>query len=110
MGEYLKPRGDLEEDGPLQTKLFEINLLQVPKVANAIFASEEYNFTHYNKQKIGQLCEQVRLYQRALEHYTDLVQIKRSSPTYSHDFCRFFIEYFGKMDPDDVDVAGSSEE
>ena len=31
--EYLKPRGDLEEDALLQTRLLEINLLATPQVA-----------------------------------------------------------------------------
>jgi len=98
--EYLKPRGDLEEDGLLQTKLLEINLLQVPKVANAIFASEEYNFTHYDKEKIGKLCEQARLYQRALEHYSDLNQIKRVLQNTHLISAEFLLEYFGKMTPE----------
>jgi clathrin heavy chain len=33
---YLKGRGDREEDGPLQTKLLEINLLGAPHVARAL--------------------------------------------------------------------------
>jgi hypothetical protein len=33
--EYLKPRGHREEDGPLQTKLLEINLLTTPQVSAA---------------------------------------------------------------------------
>lgn len=75
--EYLKNRGDREEDGELQTKVLEINLMAMPRVADAIMESAEYNFTHYDRLKIAQLCERAQLYQRALEHYTELEDIKR---------------------------------
>lgn len=97
--EYLKPRGDREEDGLLQTRLLEINLLATPQVADAIMESEEYKFTHYDRLKIAQLCERAQLYQRALEHYTDLQDIKRVL-TNSHLINpEFLLEYFGRMTP-----------
>lgn len=98
--EYLKPRGDLEEDSALQTRLLEINLLATPQVADAIMESEEYRFTHYDRLKIAQLCERAQLYQRALEHYTDLVDVKRvltNAPMINPDF---LLEYFGRMTPE----------
>ena len=98
--EYLKPRGDLEEDGPLQTRLLEINLLATPQVADAIMESEEYRFTHYDRLKIAQLCERAQLYQRALEHYTDLVDIKRVLTNTQLINPDFLLEYFGRMTPE----------
>ena len=47
--EYLKPRGDREEDALLQTRLLEINLLATPQVADAIMESDEYKFSHYGQ-------------------------------------------------------------
>lgn len=35
-------------------------------------------FTHYDRGHIAQLCEKAGLLQRALEHYTDLYDIKRA--------------------------------
>ncbi len=35
-------------------------------------------FTHYDRPHIAQLCEKAGLLQRALEHYTDLYDIKRA--------------------------------
>jgi clathrin heavy chain len=35
-------------------------------------------FTHYDRPHIAQLCEKAGLLQRALEHYTDLYDIKRT--------------------------------
>jgi clathrin heavy chain len=98
--EYLKPRGDLEEDGYLQTRLLEINLMATPQVADAIMESEEYTFTHYDRLKIAQLCERAQLYQRALEHYTDLVDIKRVLTNTSMINPEFLLEYFGRMTPE----------
>lgn len=35
-------------------------------------------FTHYDRAHVAQLCEKAGLLQRALEHYTDLFDIKRA--------------------------------
>jgi clathrin heavy chain len=35
-------------------------------------------FTHYDRPHIASLCEKAGLLQRALEHYTDLYDIKRA--------------------------------
>ena len=65
-----------KEEGFLQTKLLEINFLGgMPQVADAILANEM--FTHYDRAYIGRLCEQTGLAQRALDHYTDISDIKR---------------------------------
>jgi clathrin heavy chain len=63
------------EQGPLQTRLLEMNLVNAPQVADAILANEM--FTHYDKPRIANLCEKAGLLQRALEHYEDIADIKR---------------------------------
>ncbi|KAK7061131.1 Clathrin heavy chain [Paramarasmius palmivorus] len=63
------------EQGPLQTRLLEMNLMHAPQVADAILGNEM--FTHYDRPRIANLCEQAGLLQRALEHYEDLADIKR---------------------------------
>jgi len=69
-------KGNRKEEGFLQTKLLEINFLGgMPQVADAILGNEM--FSHYDKAYIGKLCEQCGLPQRALEHYTDVADIKR---------------------------------
>jgi clathrin heavy chain len=69
-------KANRKEEGFLQTKLLEINLLGgTPQVADAIMGNEM--FTHYDRAYIGKLCEQAGLVQRALEHYTDVNDIKR---------------------------------
>lgn len=98
--EYLKPRGDRQEDAYLQTKLFESNLLHAPQVANAIFDSEEYRFTHYDKIRIAQMCENAQLYQRALEHYTEPNDIKRILTNAMVMKPEFLLDFFGKLTPE----------
>lgn len=63
------------EQGHLQTRLLEMNLINAPQVADAILGNEM--FTHYDRPRIANLCEKAGLYQRALEHYEDLSDIKR---------------------------------
>lgn len=66
---------DDSKHAALQTKLIEINLLTNPQVADAILANG--TMTHYDKPRIAQLCEKSGLYMRALQHYSDLSDIKR---------------------------------
>jgi clathrin heavy chain len=63
-------------EGPLQTRLLEMNLMAAPQVADAIMGNQM--FTHYDRPHIAQLCEKAGLLQRALEHYTDQYDIKRA--------------------------------
>ncbi|XP_054531708.1 clathrin heavy chain 2 isoform X9 [Pan troglodytes] len=46
------------------------------EVADAILGNKM--FTHYDRAHIAQLCEKAGLLQQALEHYTDLYDIKRA--------------------------------
>ncbi|TYG75909.1 hypothetical protein ES288_D03G070500v1 [Gossypium darwinii] len=71
--DVLKP--NLPEHAFLQTKVLEINLVTFPNVADAILANGM--FSHYDRPRIAQLCEKAGLYVRALQHYTELPDIKR---------------------------------
>jgi clathrin heavy chain len=64
------------EQGHLQTRLLEMTLLNAPQVADAILSNKM--FTHYDRNSVAQLCEKAGLYQRALEHYSDVADIKRT--------------------------------
>jgi clathrin heavy chain len=84
------------EQGGLQTRLLEMNLMHAPQVADAILGNEM--FTNYDRPRIANLCEKAGLMQRvslfsfrpsypgkvcslilpqALEHYEDTEDIKR---------------------------------
>lgn len=52
------------------------SLCPVLQVADAILGNQM--FTHYDRAHVAQLCEKAGLLQRALEHYTDLYDIKRA--------------------------------
>ncbi|KAI9172885.1 Clathrin heavy chain [Blastocladiella emersonii ATCC 22665] len=69
-------KGDRQDQGHLQTRVLEMNLMHAPQVADAILGSAMFH--HYDKAHIAQLCEKAGLFQRALEHYTDIYDIKRT--------------------------------
>ncbi|KAI9865995.1 MAG: hypothetical protein M1813_001962 [Trichoglossum hirsutum] len=86
------------EQGHLQTRLLEMNLLNAPQVADAILGNDM--FSYYDKPKIAQLCENAGLYQRALEHYDDPVAVKRvivHTKVLNPDW---LINYFGRFSLD----------
>ncbi|GEQ68527.1 hypothetical protein JCM33374_g2195 [Metschnikowia sp. JCM 33374] len=88
-------KNDSPADGHLQTKLLEINLLHAPQVADAILGNQM--FSHYDKPSIGKLCEKSGLFQRALEHYDDLKDIKRvivHTNVLPNDW---LVSYFGQL-------------
>merc|ERR1719230_370551 len=88
------------DQGALQTKLFEMNLMnpQSAQVAEAIFQMNM--FTQYDRNYIGQLCEKAGLMQRALEHYTDVADVKRVM-FHSHSMSPEFVtQYFARMPPE----------
>ncbi|CAD6192939.1 unnamed protein product [Caenorhabditis auriculariae] len=92
-------KGNRPEDGHLQTRLLEMNLLAAPAVADAILANKM--FTHYDRAAIGQLCEKAGLLQRALEHFTDLYDIKRTV-VHTHLLKPdWLVNYFGSLSVED---------
>ncbi|XGW13703.1 hypothetical protein V3C99_000207 [Haemonchus contortus] len=92
-------KGDKPEEGHLQTRLLEMNLLAAPQVADAILGNKM--FSHYDRPQIGQLCEKAGLLQRALEHFTDLYDIKRTVVHTTHFKPDWLVNYFGTLSVDD---------
>eukprot|EP01088_Endostelium_zonatum_P000323 TRINITY_DN10605_c0_g1_i1.p1 TRINITY_DN10605_c0_g1~~TRINITY_DN10605_c0_g1_i1.p1 ORF type:complete len:1777 (+),score=482.95 TRINITY_DN10605_c0_g1_i1:241-5571(+) len=92
-------KNDRPEEGPLQTKLLEINILQNPTVANMLFSKNAYH--HYDRQHIANLCEKVPgLQQRALEHQTDSNSRKRILLSASQNLDpQFLVNWFSAIDP-----------
>lgn len=68
-------KGNRPEEGHLQTKLFEMNIMAAPNVAEAIFQMNQ--FTHFDRERISKLCEQAGMYGRALENSSSNQDIKR---------------------------------
>lgn len=92
-------RENKPEHAALQTRLLEMNLMSYPQVAEAILGN--HMFTHYNKAHIASLCEQAGLFQRALEHYTDLFDIKRAIIHTQLLNPEWLVTYFGTLSVDD---------
>lgn len=76
-------------------QLLEINLIQTPQVADAILANGV--LTHYDRPRIAQLCEKAGLYMRALQHYTDLTDIKRVIVNTHAIDPQQLVEFFGSL-------------
>jgi len=103
--DHLKERGDRDEDAGLQTKLLEINLRSMPQVADAILESDDIKISKYDHAHIARLCENARLFQRALEHYEDLEDIKRvlqmgTGTNSLHP--DFLLKFFGDLRPEEA--------
>ncbi|RVW56591.1 Clathrin heavy chain 2 [Vitis vinifera] len=91
--DVLKP--NLPEHGFLQSKVLEINLVTFPNVADAILANGM--FSHYDRPRIAQLCEKAGLYVRALQHYTELPDIKRVIVNTHAIEPQALVEFFGTL-------------
>lgn len=55
-------KDNIPEQGALQTRLLEMNLVNAPQVADAILGNEM--FSHYDRPRIANLCEKAGLLQR----------------------------------------------
>ncbi|KAJ5389520.1 clathrin heavy chain [Penicillium cataractarum] len=83
------------EHGHLQTRLLEMNLVNAPQVADAILGNEI--FTHYDRPRIAQLCENAGLVQRALENSDDASVIKRNIVKTDKLSPEWLMNYFGRL-------------
>jgi len=100
--EYLRSRGDREEDAGLQTRVLQINLIHNnARVTDAILDSSDYNFTHFDKIKIAMNCENVGLYDRALEFYSDMKDYKRVLGHAPNMKIEHLQGFFGKLSPEE---------
>ncbi|KAI8903541.1 hypothetical protein EDD86DRAFT_242981 [Gorgonomyces haynaldii] len=91
-------KDDKPEHGALQTRLLEMNLLHAPQVADAILGNEMFH--HYDRPYIASLCEKAGLLQRALEHFTDIYDIKRNVVQTQLLNQDWLINYFGRLSVD----------
>ncbi|TIC24772.1 clathrin heavy chain [Wallemia mellicola] len=86
------------EQGHLQTRLLEINLINAPQVADAILGNAM--FTHFDHPRVANLCEKAGLLQRALELYQDTNDLKRvvvHTPLLNPEW---LVNYFGQLTVD----------
>jgi clathrin heavy chain len=83
------------EQGHLQTRLLEMNLINAPQVADAILGNEM--FSYYDKPRVAQLCENAQLYQRALENTEDPAVVKRNIVKTDRLNPEWLVNFFGRM-------------
>eukprot|EP00303_Exanthemachrysis_gayraliae_P005622 CAMPEP_0206005570 /NCGR_PEP_ID=MMETSP1464-20131121/4652_1 /ASSEMBLY_ACC=CAM_ASM_001124 /TAXON_ID=119497 /ORGANISM="Exanthemachrysis gayraliae, Strain RCC1523" /LENGTH=1697 /DNA_ID=CAMNT_0053379013 /DNA_START=54 /DNA_END=5144 /DNA_ORIENTATION=+ len=89
-------KGNKPEEGPLQTRLLEMNLMAgQPGVVGAIFDNDL--FSHYDKARIAGLCEKAGLVQRALECYDEIADIKRCITRTDLLNPEWLVKYFGTL-------------
>lgn len=88
-------RDNKPEQGQLQTRLLEMNLVNAPQVADAILGNEM--FSYYDKGRVAQLCENAQLYQRALENSDDSAARKRNIVQTDKLNPEWLVGYFGRM-------------
>ena len=58
------------------------------------------NMSHYDRPRVAQLCEKAGLYVRALQHYTDISDIKRVIVNTHAIEPQALVEYFGTLSPE----------
>lgn len=92
-------KADRPEDGELQTKVLEANLMNAPQVADVILQQDIWH--HYDKQKVAMLCERAGLFQHALENYCELTDVKRVMQNTHVINPEFLVNYFSNLTPDD---------
>lgn len=88
-------KNDTPDEGHLQTRVLEVNLLHAPQVADAILGNNI--FSHYDKPTIASLAEKAGLFQRALENYTDLADLKRCIVHTDVLPIDWLVGFFGKL-------------
>lgn len=87
--------GNKPEQGHLQTRLLEMNLMNAPQVADAILGNDM--FSYFDKARVAQLCENAGLMTRALEAYEDPASIKRCIVQTDKIPPEFSINFFGNL-------------
>ena len=85
------------EDASWQTKVLELNLMGFPQVADALFQMDIWKL--YDRKRIGQLCEQKGMPQRALENYTDFQDIRRVILNFTVNLNQeWLVKYIGSLE------------
>lgn len=90
---------NVPEDGQWQTKVLESNIMLGHfQVVDAIFQMDIWN--QYNRQQIAARCEQKGFFQRALENFTDIKDIRRVVLNTQSLNPEWLVAYLGKIQAD----------
>lgn len=91
-------RDDDPLEGPIQTKILKACLTNSPAVADGILSQDIWH--QFDSFAIAMLCERAGLFQHALEHYSDLSDVKRVITNTHVINPEFILNYFGTIHPD----------
>ncbi|ELP92102.1 clathrin heavy chain, putative [Entamoeba invadens IP1] len=92
--------GDDEQYANVQTKILEMNLIAAPQIADTIFENDMLK--HFDKQRIGKLCEQAGLFKRALQIFDQFDDIRRVLSHAAAIPPELIIEAFRKLAPEEA--------
>jgi len=73
--------------------------MSAPNVAEGIFQLNL--FTHFDREKVARMCEQVGLYGRALQNYTSTPDARRVLLNTHNIPKEIIIEFFGRLNEED---------
>lgn len=73
--------------------------MSAPNVAEGIFQLNL--FTHFDREKVARMCEQVGLYGRALQNYTSIPDARRVLLNTHNIPKEIIIEFFGRLNEED---------
>lgn len=91
-------KDDDPAEGPVQTKILKACLTNTPAIADGILSQDIWH--HFDSFAIAMLCERAGLFQHALEHYSDIMDVKRVITNTHVINPEFILNYFGTIHPD----------
>lgn len=91
-------KDDDPAEGPIQTKILKACLTNSPPVADGILSQDIWHL--FDSFTVALLCERAGLFQHALEHFSDLSDVKRVITNTHVINPDFILAYFGTIHPD----------
>lgn len=91
-------KDDDPAEGPIQTKILKACLANAPAVADGILSQDIWH--QFDSFAIAMQCERAGLFQHALEHYSDISDVKRVITNTHVINPEFILNYFGTIHPD----------
>lgn len=85
-------------EGPIQTKILKACLVNNPAIADGILSQDIWH--QFDSFSIAMQCERAGLFQHALEHYSDISDVKRVITNTHVINPEFILNYFGTIHPD----------
>lgn len=92
-------KDDDPAEAPIQTKILKACLANTPAVADGILSQDIWH--QFDSFSVALMCERAGLFQHALEHFSDLSDVKRVITNTHVINPDFILNYFSTIHPDD---------